>query len=184
MKLDLYKADFSQKDAQGNVAVSQAWTHTFGDQGSQTEALHNPRMFVFNNTTKELLLPLVIANTEKTQQCNIIYGRDGSELRKECYPQETPITQFAGIKVWHVAPAALTERISLDYKNTLKSPYHYEYTTAMSGAIDPRIFSATMARVGYMNNKYYFVSTQFAHFFQADNLKGTRVDFPAVMPAA
>lgn len=55
-------------------------------------------MFVFNNTTKELLLPIVIAKTEKTQQCSIVYGKDGAELRKDCYPQETALTQFAGIK--------------------------------------------------------------------------------------
>lgn len=102
IKLDLYKADFSQKDKAGNIAVSQVWTKTFGDQGSQTDALYNPRMFMFNSTTKELLLPLVIATSAKTQQCSIIYDNNGKELRKECYPQETSFTQFAGIKGWTV----------------------------------------------------------------------------------
>ena len=95
MKIDLYKAEFSKKDTKGNIGVSQLWTKTFGEQGSQTEALHNPRMFVFNSTTKELLLPLVTTRVEKTEQCNVIYGSNGQEIRKDCYPQETPITTFA-----------------------------------------------------------------------------------------
>lgn len=78
--------------------MTQARTQTFGEQGSQTEALYNPRMFVFNNTTKELLLPIVMTRVEKTEQCNIIYGPNGQEIRKECYPQEMPITTFAGVK--------------------------------------------------------------------------------------
>ncbi len=55
-------------------------------------------MFMFNDTTKELLLPIVFAKTEKTQQCNIIYSLTGAEVRKDCYPTETPVTTFAGIK--------------------------------------------------------------------------------------
>lgn len=82
--------------------MTQVWTQTLGDQGSQTEALHNPRMFVFNQNTKELLLPIVIAKTEKTEQCTVVYGKDGSEIRRDCYPMETAITQFAGLKGWTV----------------------------------------------------------------------------------
>lgn len=53
---------------------------------------------MFNSTTKELLLPIVLATTAKTQQCSIVYGANGAEIRKECYPMETSLTQFAGIK--------------------------------------------------------------------------------------
>lgn len=141
-----------------------------GEASSQTEALYNPRMFVFNQTTKELLLPIVLAKTEKTQQCNIIYDKNGSEVRRECYPQETPTTQFAGIKGWTVGTDKLTETVSIDYKSSLTNPYSYGTVTG-TNIIDPWIFSSIMARVGYMNNSYYFINSQFAHIFQKNNLK-------------
>jgi len=52
-------------------------------------------MFVFNQTTKELMLPLVIAKTVKTQQCNVSYDSQGKEIRKDCYPTELAMTEFA-----------------------------------------------------------------------------------------
>lgn len=80
-------------------------------------------MFVFNNTTKELLLSIVTARTEKTQQCNVVYGTNGQEIRKDCYPMETAITTFAGVKGRKVGLDALTETISIDYKDMLRNPY-------------------------------------------------------------
>ena len=78
---------------------------------------------------------------------------------------------------------ALTETISIDYKEALKNPYNYDYAPEKpNGAIDPWIFSSTMARVGYMGDKYYFINSQFAHLFQKNNLRGVRVDFPYNTP--
>ena len=76
---------------------------------------------------------------------------------------------------------ALAETVSVDYKDVLKNPYAYDYTTR-TGTIDPWIFGSTMARVGYVGDKYFFINSQFAHFFQKNNLQGTRVDFPYVAP--
>lgn len=44
-----------------------------GEQGSWTEALDNPRTFVWNNTTKELLLPVLLAKSNKQKNCSIQY---------------------------------------------------------------------------------------------------------------
>jgi hypothetical protein len=52
-------------------------------------------MFVFNQSTKELLLPIVLAETKKVQSCNIVYDANGKELRKDCYPYDQPVTTFA-----------------------------------------------------------------------------------------
>lgn len=98
IKLDLYKVDFNKKNAKGEVAVSQVWTKTLGGQGSQSEALYNPRMFLFNSTTKQLLLPVALADTVKTQQCTVSYDGNGKEIKKDCYPTEQAITTFAGLK--------------------------------------------------------------------------------------
>lgn len=175
MKIDLYKIDFSQKDAKGNVPVTQVWTKTLGEQGSQTEALSNPRMFMFNDATKELLLPIAIATIQKTQQCNVIYGSNGAEIRKECYPQEMPVTQFAGIKGWKLSTDGISETVSMDYKNILINPYGYP--TASSGSIDPWVFTSLIPRVGYVGNTYYFINSQFAHLFSLSNSIGKKIDF-------
>jgi hypothetical protein len=53
-------------------------------------------MFVFNPGSKELLLPIVLADTRKVQSCNIIYGEDGkSEIGRTCYPYEQSFATFA-----------------------------------------------------------------------------------------
>lgn len=181
VKLDLYKIDFSKKDRAGNITVTQAWTKTFGDAGSSTEAMYNPRMFVFNPNTKELLLPMVIARSEKTQQCNVIYDRNGGEVRKECYPIETYLTDFAGIKGWTLSPEGLQETISVDYKSSLKNPYGYNYSVS-TGIIDPWLFSSLMPRVGYIGDKYYLINVEFAHLFTKRDLRGVFIEFPLVIP--
>ena len=125
---------------------------------------------MFNNTTKQLLLPIVIAAMQKTQQCNVIYDQNGKEVRKECYPQDTAVTQFAGIKGWTLTTAGIQETLSVDYKDSIQNPYGYYNNTASTGSIDPWVFTSLMPRVGYIGNTYYFINTQFAHFFQLDNL--------------
>jgi hypothetical protein len=52
-------------------------------------------MFVFNTTTKELVLPVVLAQVKKAQSCNIVYDVNGKELRKDCYPYDQQMTTFA-----------------------------------------------------------------------------------------
>ncbi|MBP6085633.1 hypothetical protein KA478_00150 [Patescibacteria group bacterium] len=116
-------------------------------------------MFVFNSTTKELVLPLVLSEVKKTQSCNIIYDNDGKELRKDCYPYDQQMTTFAGIKAWSAAKDVLTEKISIDYKDMIKNPYPQDIMPMDAGAtianiaqptfIDPRWFSSMQARVGY-----------------------------------
>lgn len=74
----------------------------------------------------------------------------------------------------------MKETLSLDYKDVITNPYNYGYETTSTGTIDPWIFSSLMARVGYIGNKYYFLSSQFAHIFTINNLKGVKVNFPAI----
>jgi len=46
-----------------------------------------------------------------------------------------------------------------------------------TGPIDPWVFQALMARVGYINNQYFMINTQFAHFFTKANQSGTMIEF-------
>ncbi len=186
IKLDLYKVNFAKKDTKWNVDVSQVWTRTLWQAWSQTEALSNPRMFVFNQTTKELVLPIVLAETKKVQSCNIVYDMDGKEIRKDCYPYDQAVTTFAGVKAWTLWMDAAFETISVDYKSILKNPYPGDMVKPMEGDavsnsvatfVDPRWFSALQSRVGYNGSQYYFIGNQFANFFTKADQKGVMVEF-------
>lgn len=186
VKLDLYKVDFNNKDSKWKVAVSQVWTRTLWQAGSQTDALYNPRMFVFNQTTKELLLPIVLAETKKVQSCNIVYDMEGKEVRKDCYPYDQAVTTFAGVKWWTLGMDNPFETISVDYKSVLKNPYPSDIikpmawdvvSTSMETFIDPRWFSSLQSRVGYNGGQYYFVWNQFANFFTKADQKGTMITY-------
>lgn len=76
LKVDLYEINYNKKcgdawltsdevakcasgDYKG-IIVKQLHTKTFGEAGSYSEALYNPRMFVWNKTKKLLLLPATL----------------------------------------------------------------------------------------------------------------------------
>jgi hypothetical protein len=188
VKLDLYKVDFNKKDKKGQVAVSQAWTRTLWQAGSQSEALNNPRMFVFNPSTKELILPIVLAETKKVQSCNIVYDVNGKEIRKDCYPYDQAVTTFAWVKSWTLWVDKPTETASIDYVSKMKNPYPNDgvrpmiwegdaVTNAVATLVDPRWFSAMQSRVWYIGSQYYFIGNQFAHFFTKAEQKGVFVEY-------
>lgn len=186
IKLDLYKVDYNKKNAKGQVEVSQVWTKTYGEAGSQSEALYNPRLFVLNQNTSELILPIVTAITKKIQSCNTRYDQ-WNELRKECYMVDQPITTFAGLKSWNITENGLSEWLSIDYSSLIKQPYYgmeipvavdnMGWTWTGTKIIDPRVFSSLMPRVGYNGDQYYFISSQFTHFFTKANTNGTYVNY-------
>jgi len=81
LKVDLYKINYDKKcwdngltavqeekckswDYKG-IIVEQLYTKSFGWQGSYSEALHNPRMFVWNANKKTLLLPATLYERDK-----------------------------------------------------------------------------------------------------------------------
>ncbi len=178
IKMDLYKVDYNKKDAKWKISVSQAWTETLWKAWTQTEAVYNPRMFVFNPTTKELLLPIVLADTRKVQSCNIIYGEDGkSEIGRSCYPYEQSFATFAWVKWWTLGVDKLTETISADYIKQLKNPYGDNVMAETPSAVEPRWFVAMQPRVGYIGDSYYFIWNQFATFFTKQNPTGTLVNY-------
>jgi hypothetical protein len=188
IKLDLYKVDYNKKDSKWQVAVTQAWSRVLWKAGSQTEALYNPRMFVFNPTTKELLLPIVLADTQKVQSCNIVYDTNGKELRKDCYPYDQSVATFAWVKWWTLWLDAPIASLSVDYAKRIRNPYPNSdiikpimesnvVTSTLDSFVDPRWFSAMQPRVWYMGTQYYMIWNQFAHFFTKSNQAGTYIDF-------
>ncbi len=73
--------------------------------------------------------------------------------------------------------------MSVDYKDILKDSFAYGSSTTTAGLINPWSFTSLMPRVGYIGDTYYFISTQFAHLFQKNNLSGVRVNFPRSVAA-
>lgn len=165
VKIDLYKIDFSKKDSLGNIEIKQAATKTLWWMESQTEAIYNPRIFVWDDRRKNLILPLSLTTSSKTQQCNISYDEFGQEIinSKQCYPNFINKTIFAGTKLFNITPQlGIQEQFSYDFSPLLlqDSQYINEYTKD----INPRQFTSYMNRVGYAGDVIYTINQLFWHF--------------------
>jgi hypothetical protein len=101
VKLDLYEIDYNQKNADGTISIKQSHTKTLGGKNSYTEATENPRVFVWNDKTKQLYLPIITQNEIEKKMCNKDYY--GNEY---CYPNYTYETTFAGMKTLKIDPTA------------------------------------------------------------------------------
>jgi hypothetical protein len=165
IKIDLYKIDFNSKNASGMIQVFQTASKTLGWMDSQTEATYNPRSFVWDNSRKQLLLPLSLTNSVKTQQCSVNYDEFGKELvqTKQCYPNFINTITFAWMKLFHITPElGVVEKISVDYRNMLKKDTNFinEY----SQEINPRQFQSYMNRVWYAGDVIFTINQLFGHF--------------------
>ena len=72
VKVDLYEIDYDRKpeskDNTWEIYVSQKYTKTFWEYGSSSEALTNPRMFMWNENKKDLFLPMTLRINDSTDQ--------------------------------------------------------------------------------------------------------------------
>lgn len=115
---------------------------SLGEQGSRTEAQYNSRAFVWDNTRKQVSLPMVLAKQEQTQSCTINYDKDGKEIGKQCYPNYIQSTTFAGVKVFSVHPQeGIKEVLSRDYKEKFA-----KLATDTQGKVQPWFFQSRAAR--------------------------------------
>lgn len=108
LKVDVYEIDFDKKETAeskcekiksdeelyadcvesvdtNNVRVSQIDSNIVWWQGSRSEAMENPRLFVLKSDGT-LMLPALINDikTEERERCEIRYDKDGNEAWKEC----------------------------------------------------------------------------------------------------
>jgi hypothetical protein len=101
-----------------------------------------------NNT---VTLPLALQEKGKDgQYCTIQYDNNGKEIGKNCYPQETYTTTFAGIKSFGIgSDLKITEKYSKDYKNLIKSEYPvYDKLGTSSSSSDQPINVWEFANMG------------------------------------
>lgn len=172
VKVDLYKVDYNQKNASGMVDVKQIATQTLWGKGSYCPALDNPRTFVRNQNTKQMILPLILSYEKQTQQCNIQYDTDGKEISKQCYPMTNFVSNFAGIKWLSIDPdQGIQENLSVDYLSRLKTKFSSQY-----GWFQSYNFNEIGPRVWYIDDQYYLINRYFGHFFTPSSKDGSYVD--------
>lgn len=122
VKVDLYKVDYTDLDDQWMVAVTQEFTETYWEDGSWSEAIENPRMFVWNEQSQTLILPVILQDRQEQQHCNVQYNADGEEIRRNCWESFDLSTTFAGMKRITIDPVWWIQEIaSIDYKEQLET---------------------------------------------------------------
>ena len=126
-----------------NIAVSLIASHEFTWDSSSSPALYNPRVFVWRSNKQELILPIAIRTLleQWTRENNWNYKYD----------------EFVGLKWLSIktSTALIKEFLSKNFvENTEWNSYYY------------RDFND--ARVGYINDVYYFLNKWFASFLTKD----------------
>lgn len=160
LKLDLYKIDYNTTDADWHVSVTQEYSQVWWWRWSQSEALHNPRMFVWNEAKNMLVLPMHLQDQDGgTERCEIEIDDTGEELWRECWEDGgRSITTFIGMK-WITVTVDwwIQESHSFDYKELLKQDRdlynNWRYNTRQ-----------LMPRVWYVWDALYQINWAFAHF--------------------
>jgi len=126
-----------------NIAVSVIASYQFEADSSQSPALYNPRVFVWRSNKQELILPMAIRTL--LQQ----WTRDNNRDYK--------YDEFVGLKWLSIKTsiALIKEFLSQNFADNSKwKSYYY------------RDFDD--ARVGYINDVYYFLNKWFAAFLTKD----------------
>ena len=125
-----------------NIAVSAIASYEFTGESSSSPALYNPRVFVRRSNKQELILPIEIRNLieNSTRENNWNYKYD----------------TFVGLKWLSIktSTALIKEFLSQNFADKDDNSYYY------------RDFDD--ARVGYIDDIYYFLNKWFAAFLTKD----------------
>ena len=169
IKLDLYEIDYNETDTNRYVSTKQLHTKTRWEQNSYSEALENPRMFVWDQNRQLVVLPMVLSDVEKAQNCNVQYDANGNEISRNCWENDKVDTAFAGLKAINVTVDDwISDMYSFDFTDKLRefmvdNGQIYEQEV-WSRAIYPWQFSQLHFRVGYLGDVLYTLNNAFAHF--------------------
>jgi inhibitor of cysteine peptidase len=180
IKIDLYKADFISS-SWWVIPVTQEATRTLWSEWSFTQAQTNPRTFVWNAQTKELTLPLVLSETEKSQSCTVRYSASWVEIYRECYPHTDYKVTFVWLKRYEITPEnGIKENLSRDYLSYYTPKFNQQTKEGWSlvqmqwesvQPIQPWFFHARNARGGYTQWKPFIITNDFVDAFKEGNEK-------------
>lgn len=142
------------------------------DNGSTTEALYNPRMFVMDSNNN-VTLPLLLNEEAKVEVCTKYYN-DALEVESEkCYKEDNYDyqTSFVWLKTFGFDDRyGITEKFSKNYLDS-EDIEDIDYESYWYSNLGYSLFNS--ARVWYIWDALYFVNNYFADFIEIggeDNL--------------
>lgn len=151
VKLDLYEIDYA-KNSNGSISIKQAQSQRIGWPGTESEALYNPRMFVYDELSKTIYLPLV-----RNEQKIVKFCLTGISYRPEqCYDNYTNNLLFAGYKGITVTPTSIKQTKIVDYQ-----VYYRSIANSKWYGNDGYYINWLNNRVWYVNGKIWFVNNWF-----------------------
>lgn len=111
LKIDVYEIDYTSNP----LSVKQIWTKTIWEQWTYSPILRNPRSFVWNEKTKELIFPLLETKNEKQEVCNYTYIGSLKE-KNNCYERQFNTPTFYWTKV-----LTLKENWAIEEKDSINA---------------------------------------------------------------
>ncbi len=156
-----------------NIAVSTVDEKVYGGQGSDSEVLRNPRLFVIDRNNR-LTLPLFLQDRVKNwERCSTYIDSNGVETKRNCYPVEKTVTEFVGLKSWDLDQiAGIKEVLSVNYMELFKKMFakddernHRYYNDGMWRA------RWSNMRVGYIGKIFFLINDFFADFTKGNEHK-------------
>lgn len=152
VKLDLYEIDYT-KITKWNISIKQIQSNKIGWPGTESEALQNPRMFVYDEMTKTVYLPLVRTIQDKVRFCPT-----NNEFSKyPCYDNYQDRILFAWYKGITVTPQSIKQTKIVDYAGY----YNIYSTTQKWEPIQSRQIQSLNTRVGYAQGQIWYVNNWF-----------------------
>ena len=142
-----------------NIRVDLLHNEIVGWKWSWSEALNNPRMFVWNDNKKEMLLPVLLQEEVENEICRFTRLPDWSVIDENCFNQSSNETTFAWIK-WY----------TIDSNNWIKEFKSNDYLLRISWnkkdlSLNQWSFSNLNFRVGYIWNSYYSFNNKFINIW-------------------
>ena len=168
VKIDLYLIDYNRTDENWDIIIQQLYSKTRGEEQSYTEAIDNPRMFVWNEKTQSLLLPMILSTVEENQQCTVQYDANWNETSRNCWDNNIAKTNFAWLKLINIDPdVGIVEEQSYNYIEKLASYVKKQWFYEEDGgelSVYPRQFTQLHFRVWYLGDVLYALNNAFVHF--------------------
>lgn len=166
VKVDLYTIDYNQSP----ISIKQTHTLTMWEQGSWTEVADNPRAFVWNERTNTLLLPVVLSDAIKGQNCQVFYDANWMEETRECFETTREVTSFAWLKAVTIdAETWIEEESLIDLKPILDQieldeddEMYWAYREEQQ--LSPWMLRQLMMRAWFINNESYLFTNQSVTF--------------------
>lgn len=169
VKLSLYEIDYNISSEDG-ISIQELSTITQWWEGSNSEVLNNPRLFVMDKEGN-VTLPLNLSQSNLVwNRCNIIYDKNGAETDKNCYPQYKQENTFVGLKTFSISEENWIEEIfAKNYIPKLSSYLNNVYDNTWS-------MRYINMRVGFAWDVLYMFNDYFADFVLPKNYENKTIE--------